>query len=70
VQTDPVQTRSWPAGPARLRTTGLLYELAPCTGRVRQRLAVASQLPHFVSPSLSRLVLTGTMTGVVAVSGA
>ena len=57
----------WVASPY----TGVLYELAPATGRVRQHLAVASQLPHFVSPSLSgRLVLIGTMTGVVAVSGA
>jgi outer membrane protein assembly factor BamB len=62
----------WAAG----TSTGILYELAPKTGRVRYqiRLPVHSsgqQLPDFVSPSLSgRLVLVGTMTGVVAVSGA
>jgi len=54
-------------------STGVLYELAPKTGRIRQviRLPGGQQLPHFVSPTLSgRLVLVGTMTGVVAVSGA
>jgi outer membrane protein assembly factor BamB len=55
-------------------STGVLYELAPKTGRIRQDIrlpVVAHQLPHFVSPTLSgRLVLIGTMTGVVAVSGA
>ena len=57
----------WVASPY----TGVLYELAPATGHVRERIKVASQLPHFVSPSLSgRLLLVGTMTGVVAVSGA
>ena len=51
-------------------TPGVLYELAPSTGRVREQIKVASQLPHFVSPSLSGgLVLVGTMTGVTAVSG-
>jgi len=57
----------WVASPA----TGVLYELAPATGHAREHIRVASQLPHFVSPSLSgRLLLIGTMTGVVAVSGA
>jgi polyvinyl alcohol dehydrogenase (cytochrome) len=58
-------------------SAGVLYELAPKTGRIRQeiRLPVGAkggeQLPHFVSPTLSgRLVLIGTMTGVVAVAGA
>ena len=58
-------------------SAGVLYELAPKTGRIRQhiRLPVGAkggeQLPHFVSPTLSgRLVLIGTMTGVVAISGA
>jgi len=56
---------------------GILYELSPGTGKVRQRISlhvqvsVGQQLPDFVSPSLSGgLVLIGTMTGVVAVSGA
>jgi hypothetical protein len=35
------------------------------------RQALGSQLPHFASPSLSgRLVLIGTLRGVVAVTGA
>jgi hypothetical protein len=56
----------WVASPS----TGVLYELAPRTGRVRDQIRIASQLPHFVSPSLSGgLVLVGTMTGVTAVSG-
>lgn len=57
----------WVASP----DTGVLYELSPGNGGVRQHIRVAGQLPHFVSPALSgRLVLVGTMTGVVAVSGA
>jgi outer membrane protein assembly factor BamB len=56
----------WVASPS----TGVLYELAPRTGRVRDQIRIAWQLPHFVSPSLSGgLVLVGTMTGVTAVSG-
>jgi len=56
----------WVASPA----TGVLYELDSGTGHVRDRITIASQLPHFVSPSLSgSLVLVGTMTGVTAVSG-
>jgi outer membrane protein assembly factor BamB len=56
----------WVASP----DTGVLYELAPRTGRVREQIRVAPQLPHFVSPSLSGgLVLVGTMTGVSAISG-
>jgi polyvinyl alcohol dehydrogenase (cytochrome) len=58
-------------------TTGILYELAPTTGRIRQQIRLpvnagsGQQLSDFVSPALSgRLVLVGTMTGVVAVSGA
>jgi outer membrane protein assembly factor BamB len=58
-------------------SAGVLYELAPKTGRIRQeiRLPVIARagrrLPNFVSPTLSgRLVLVGTMTGVVAISGA
>jgi outer membrane protein assembly factor BamB len=50
---------------------GLLSELDPVTGQVRQQIQVAGSLPHFVSPSLAGgLVLIGTMTGVTAVSGA
>ena len=57
----------WVAGP----DSGVLYELDPATGHVRQQVKVAGALPHFVSPSLSGgLVLIGTMTGVTAVSGA
>lgn len=57
----------WVAGSGN----GILYELSPATGRVREQIRVAGQLPHFVSPSLSgRLVLIGTLTGVSAVSGA
>lgn len=57
----------WVASP----DTGVLYELAPSTGHVRAKIRAAAQLPHFASPSLSgALVLLGTMTGVVAVSGA
>jgi outer membrane protein assembly factor BamB len=52
-------------------TAGVLYELSPSTGRVLHRQALGSQLPHFASPSLSgRLVLIGTLRGVVAVTGA
>lgn len=57
----------WVAGP----DSGVLYELDPATGQVRQQITIARALPHFVSPSLAGgLVLIGTMTGVTAVSGA
>jgi hypothetical protein len=57
----------WVASPS----SGRLYELDPRTGAIRQQISLASTLPHFVSPSLSGgLVLVGTMTGVIAVSGA
>lgn len=50
---------------------GMLYELSPATGQVRSRIALGSALPHFASPSLSgRLVLVGTLHGVVALTGA
>jgi outer membrane protein assembly factor BamB len=50
---------------------GILYQLDPATGRVLHQIALGSALPHFTSPSLSgRLVLVGTMHGVVAVTGA
>jgi outer membrane protein assembly factor BamB len=51
--------------------TGVLYELDQATGQVRHKIRVGAALPHFASPSLSgRLVLLGTMHGVVAVRGA
>ncbi len=51
--------------------SGTLYELNQATGRVRQRISLGGPLPHFASPSLSgSLVLTGTLTGVTAVTGA
>ena len=51
--------------------SGRLYELAPGTGAVRQQISLGGSLPHFVSPSLSgRLILIGTLTGMIAVSGA
>ncbi len=50
---------------------GTLYQLDPATGQARRQIALGSPLPHFASPSLSGpLVLIGTMSGVVAVSGA
>jgi outer membrane protein assembly factor BamB len=57
----------WVADPG----AGLLYQLDPVTGQVRDRLSLGVPLPHFASPSLSGpLVLIGTRTGVTAVSGA
>lgn len=52
--------------------SGRLYELDPQTGAVDHHISLGSgALPHFASPSLSGgLVLVGTMTGVIAVSGA
>ena len=50
---------------------GTLYQLDLADGHVRQQISLGSPLPHFVSPSLSGpLVLIGTMSGVVTVSGA
>jgi polyvinyl alcohol dehydrogenase (cytochrome) len=50
---------------------GVLYQLAPATGRVRHKIHLGAGLPHFASPSLSgRLALLGTLHGVVAVTGA
>jgi outer membrane protein assembly factor BamB len=50
---------------------GVLYELRQAGGRVQAHIGLGAALPHFVSPTLSGgLVLVGTMTGVVAVSGA
>lgn len=57
----------WVASPG----SGILYELDPGTGVIRDQIDLGGQLPHFVSPTLSgSLALVGTMTGVVAVSGA
>jgi len=50
---------------------GVLYEVGRLTGQVRHSIRLGSVLPHFASPSLSgRLIIIGTMRGVVAVSGA
>jgi outer membrane protein assembly factor BamB len=50
---------------------GILYQLSPASGQVRQQIRLGAPLPHFASPSLSGpLMLIGTMHGVVAVSGA
>jgi polyvinyl alcohol dehydrogenase (cytochrome) len=52
-------------------TAGVLYELNLRTGSAVHELALGSALPHFASPALSgRLVLIGTLRGVVAVTGA
>jgi outer membrane protein assembly factor BamB len=52
-------------------SAGILYQVDPRTGLVRHQIRLGSALPHFASPSLSgRLVLIGTLRGVVAVSGA
>jgi outer membrane protein assembly factor BamB len=49
---------------------GVLYELDPAHGAARSHISVGTSLPHFASPALSgHLVLLGTMSGVVAVSG-
>jgi outer membrane protein assembly factor BamB len=57
----------WVADPG----AGTLYELAPGTGQVRYQIGLGTALPHFASPALSgALVLIGTTTGVIAVSGA
>jgi len=50
--------------------SGVLCELSPATGHVRHKISLGSAVP-LASPSLSGpLVLVGTMSGVVAVSGA
>jgi hypothetical protein len=50
---------------------GVLYELDAGTGHVQNKIGLGSALPHFASPSLSgKLVLVGTMSGVVVVRGA
>jgi polyvinyl alcohol dehydrogenase (cytochrome) len=51
--------------------SGVLFELSPASGQVRDKISLGSALAPLASPSLSgRLVLLGTMHGVVAVSGA
>ncbi len=56
----------WVASP----DTGVLYELAPASGKVRHQIGLGSSLPDFTSPSLSGdLALIGTRAGLVAVKG-
>jgi len=51
--------------------SGVLYQLSPATGHVRYKISLGTALAPLASPSLSgRLVLLGTTSGVVAVSGA
>ncbi len=52
--------------------SGRLYELDPQSGAVDQQISLGGgALPHFASPSLAgNLILVGTTTGVIAVSGA
>jgi polyvinyl alcohol dehydrogenase (cytochrome) len=50
--------------------SGVLYALDPGQGTVRQKISVGSA-PHFASPTLARgKAYVGTLSGVVAVSGA
>ncbi len=50
---------------------GTVYELNPATGGIRHQISLGSPLAHFASPALTgRLVLIGTLHGVVAVTGA
>lgn len=50
---------------------GTLYALDPATGAVLRQLSLGEQLPHFSSMSLSGPhAYLGTMSGVIAVSGA
>ncbi len=52
-------------------SAGVLYELSARTGAIRHQIRVGSQLAHFASPALAgRVVLVGTLHGVVAVAGA
>jgi len=49
----------------------VLYRLSLRTGKTVEQLRLGGGLPHFASPSLAgRLVLIGTLHGVVAVAGA
>jgi outer membrane protein assembly factor BamB len=50
---------------------GVLYELNARTGAIRHQIGLGSPLAHFASPVLTgRVVLVGTLHGVVAVTGA
>ena len=50
---------------------GVLYELNARTGGIRHQIGLGSPLAHFASPVLTgRVVLVGTLHGVVAVTGA
>jgi hypothetical protein len=50
---------------------GILYELDPATGAVKQQIAITHGMPHFSSLSLSGgRAYVSTMTGVVAINGA
>ena len=52
-------------------SAGVLYELNASTGGIRHQITLGSQLAHFASPTLAgRVVLVGTLHGVVAVTGA
>jgi polyvinyl alcohol dehydrogenase (cytochrome) len=58
-----VWVASWPSG--------VLYELSPATGAVREKISLGSTLPHFASLSLAGpLAFVGTDDGVTAVRGA
>jgi PQQ-like domain len=51
-------------------SSGVLFELSMASGAVMHKIPLGSALPHFASPSLTgRLVLIGTLHGVVAVTG-
>ncbi|MGN6793875.1 MAG: outer membrane protein assembly factor BamB family protein [Streptosporangiaceae bacterium] len=52
-------------------SAGVLYELNATTGAIRHLIRLGSPLAHFASPTLAgRVVLIGTLHGVVAVTGA
>jgi outer membrane protein assembly factor BamB len=52
-------------------SAGVLYELNASTGGIRHQVRLGSPLAHFASPTLAgRVVLVGTLHGVVAVTGA
>ena len=52
-------------------SAGVLYELNARTGATMHQIRVGSELAHFASPTLAgRVVLVGTLHGVVAVTGA
>ncbi len=52
-----------------LSTRGVLAQLNAATGRTQASISVGA-VPHFATPTLwNGLVLVGTMSGVVAVTG-